>query len=78
MALYRYENDTFEIFYANDSECEEWNLAENLSEDTGDSIYTKGYYFAFCQPGCMVDSAPFGPYESEDIAYDAAVEMIEE
>lgn len=31
-----------------------------------------GYYFWFCFPGCLPDSEPFGPYETEEEAIAAA------
>lgn len=27
-----------------------------------------GYYWHFCFPGCLPDSQPFGPYETEEAA----------
>ena len=34
-----------------------------------------GYYFWFCFPGCMPDSSPEGPYETEEEAVEAAQDM---
>jgi hypothetical protein len=31
-----------------------------------------GWYFWTCLPGCLPDSDPFGPYESESAAIEAA------
>ena len=82
MAFYSYGSehgsDSFETFYANQFDCEEWNESEGLSEERGDSIYTEGWYFAFGQAGCLYDSSPFGPYQSEENAYNAAIELITE
>jgi hypothetical protein len=64
----------FEVFYANQYDVQEWNEHEDLE---GDDAYEQGYYFAFGLPGCLYDSNPFGPYSSEESAYDAAVEWIE-
>lgn len=36
-----------------------------------------GWYFWFCFPGCMPDSEPDGPYESEEAAIAAAREGCE-
>ena len=37
--------------------------------------YEAGYYFWSCFPGCMPDSDPFGPYDTEQAAIDAAQDM---
>ena len=34
-----------------------------------------GFYFWSCSPGCMPDSDPFGPYDTEQAAIDAAQDM---
>jgi hypothetical protein len=64
----------YEVFEANQWDCDEWNEAEGLSEDNGDTLYTPGYYFAYGQPGCLYDSAPYGPYEKYEEAIVAAEE----
>lgn len=36
---------------------------------------TGGWFFDYCLPGCLPDSAAFGPYASCDAAIDAARDM---
>jgi hypothetical protein len=71
MAFYQEQNQYFETFFLSESECEKWN--ENSEFD---SEYEPGYYYWFSMPGCYPDSDAFGPYETEELAYDAAVEFI--
>lgn len=53
----------YDVFYLNESDCEAMN-----ERDDWDG-YTPGYYFAFGFPGCMHDSAPFGPYATVEDAH---------
>ena len=63
------------VTYVNESECKEWNEAENLIYN-GDDIYTPGYYWAVCSPGCIPDSEFFGPFSTEMEAESAAEEQL--
>ncbi len=36
-----------------------------------------GYYYWYCFPGCLPDSEPFGPFETEDEALQDAREHAE-
>ena len=76
MAYYTVDSTTFEIFFASQMDCDEWNTAEGLRENLGDTLYTPGNYFWFTLPGCIPDSEPFGPYSTSDQAYEAAIEML--
>jgi hypothetical protein len=38
----------------------------------------RGWFFWYCFPGCMADSEPCGPYDSESAALDAAREGADE
>ena len=71
------EHGSFEVFYADESDCEQytetWTEEGNCSEDE-ESPYTPGWYWWACFPGCMPDSDPNGPYESEDAAEESAKE----
>jgi hypothetical protein len=40
--------------------------------DIDEQPYEDGWYFWYCFPGCLPDSDPHGPYESEDEALAAA------
>jgi len=39
------------------------------------TIVEPGYYWWTCMPGCMPDSSPFGPYETEAAAIEAAQDI---
>ena len=41
-----------------------------LDED-GERAYPSGFYYWFCLPGCLPDSSPFGPFETEQAAIEA-------
>ena len=34
-----------------------------------------GFYWWTCLPGCLPDSTPFGPYETEEAAIEAAQDI---
>ena len=61
-----------EVFYSR--ECDQtpetvfWN--EDDDEATG-----PGWYYWTCFPGCMPDSDPWGPFDSEDAAIEDAREQ---
>lgn len=61
--------ENLEIFYENDP-----NILKEWSEQNEEPP-APGYYFWFCFPGCLPDSEPIGPYETENEAYEAAKEM---
>ena len=69
------EYGSFEAFYADQDDCqqymENWRLEEPRGDDE-ESPYTPGWYYWACFPGCMPDSDPIGPYESEELAEQAA------
>lgn len=64
------------ITYLNEFECEERNQWEGLKESMGDSVYTEGYYWAVCSPGCIPDSDFYGPFRSESAAESDAEEVL--
>lgn len=64
------------ITYLSESDCEERNQWEGLSESKGDTVYTPGYYWAVCFPGCMPDSDFYGPFRSESAAEKDADEVL--
>ena len=80
MAYYTIENENYtayyELLYADQQDCDEWNEEEGLSEDNGDTLYTPGWYYAYGQPGCLYDSTPFGPYRKYEDAIVAAEQDI--
>lgn len=60
-----------EVFYA-----EEGELWDNSSDpDEYDGISPEGYYYWFCMPGCLPDSEPYGPYDTEEEAIADCREM---
>lgn len=54
-----------------DIETFEWS-DEEAQEYFEDREATGGWYFWFCFPGCMPDSQPVGPFETEQEAIDEA------
>ena len=51
-----------------------------LSENTSDTVfwdeddnepYGEGWYYWYCLPGCLPDSSPIGPFETEQAAIEA-------
>jgi hypothetical protein len=64
------------ITYLNDSDCKEFNDSEGLLESQGDTIYTAGFYWAVCHPGCIPDSDFSGPFASESVAESDAKEWL--
>jgi hypothetical protein len=69
-------------FYSDEArESDKWSLpdAETLYVDspTDDLVgedgepLPSGWYFWFCLPGCLPDSDPIGPYDTEEEAIEA-------
>ena len=58
-----------------------WMSAEDIAVDwidgDGDPM-GPGWYWWTCLPGCLPDSDPFGPYDSEDAALLDAREGLED
>ena len=44
----------------------------------GEEPLEPGWYYWYCFPGCLPDSDPFGPFESEETAIEAVREENEE
>lgn len=66
------ENDPYalpdvEVFYMDDSDCEECNT-EDTAVGLTERPYTPGWYYWYCFPGCLPDSDPIGPFDTEDEA----------
>lgn len=81
MAYYSHEVENygtqwFEVFYASQDDCDDWNLNEDLVQGFDDE-YQPGYYYAYGLPDHLHDSEPFGPYASEEDARIAAIEQLE-
>lgn len=60
----------FEVFYSDISE----QTSDTRFWNADDRPIGTGYFYWFCFPGCMPDSEPFGPFESEASAYRDAIE----
>ena len=67
-------------------EDDSWSLPDaeifhrELSENTPDTVFwheddnepfPAGFYYWYCLPGCLPDSSPFGPFETEQAAIEA-------
>lgn len=55
-----------EVFYWNEDD------VADAKQHGGAEELEPGWYYWFCFPGCMPDSEPIGPYETEQEAVDAA------
>jgi hypothetical protein len=55
-----------EVFYVSQLEVN-YNL-ENLDHADEYTLTEAGWYWWSCFPGCMPDSEPFGPFETEEEA----------
>jgi len=58
-----------EVFYVDTEEATE-NATGSACDDDDERDYLvrEGWYFWHCFPGCMPDSDPSGPYETEEAA----------
>ena len=61
-----------ETFHATREDLKEWSEEMGLEDPLPD-----GWYFWVCQPGCLPDSPPEGPYPSEAKAHEAALEFLD-
>lgn len=68
------ENDTYalpdvEVFYHDGR----WDDGDCFSPGvwSDDEPAPAGWYYWYCFPGCLPDSDPIGPYETEQAAFDA-------
>jgi hypothetical protein len=71
------EHDTYalpdiEIFYLTAEDGKDFPV-----DDDGDPMLP-GWYWWTCFPGCMPDSSPFGPFETEDEALSDARDNYDE
>lgn len=57
-----------EVFY-HDS-----NDPDGVGNGCADDTLESGWYYWFCFPGCLPDSDPVGPFETEQAAVNAAQE----
>jgi len=78
---YLYESDasdsyplpSLETFYL-----DETDLLDEAGSTPGGERLTAGWYYWSCFPGCLPDSDPHGPFDSEDAALEDAREGLEE
>tara|TARA_R110002020_G_scaffold417080_2_gene626259 strand:+ start:1675 stop:1917 length:243 start_codon:yes stop_codon:yes gene_type:complete len=61
----KYALPNVEVFYYTDY---------NYHVENPEEALEPGYYFWDCFPGCLPDSEPWGPYETEQKAIEAAQE----
>jgi len=60
-----------EVFYMNDDEAVNYAVMESAYGMDAEA----GWYWWSCFPGCLPDSEPFGPYDTEAEAVDAAQDI---
>jgi hypothetical protein len=58
-----------EVFRANKGDVADWNANTPDIRKGRQDKYTVGWYYWWCQPGCLPDSDPYGPYSSERQAW---------
>ena len=81
MAYVHLDNCSFELFYADEQVIYDWNqnvLAIDELYETNyyeEDKYEIGWYYQFGFPGYMPDSVPYGPFNTEEEAYNDAVEF---
>ena len=65
---YPYHLPDAEVFYR-----ELWENTPNTIfwDDIHLEPFPAGFYYWFCLPGCMPDSSPIGPFETEEEAIEA-------
>jgi hypothetical protein len=66
----------FEVFYATQADCVDLarpEIVQGLPEDER-TTYQPGWYWWACFPGCLPDSDPVGPFQSENDATSNALE----
>jgi hypothetical protein len=64
-----------EVFYAQMGQLFQADPGDEYGGETDNSL--AGWYWQACFPGCMPDSDPFGPFETEAEAIKAAQENID-
>ena len=63
---------SFEVFYHPD----DYDLNDSGSEEAG--LYDPGWYYWWCEPGCLPDSEPIGPFPVYWAAQKEATEELED
>jgi hypothetical protein len=51
-------------------DCEVFHLPDPFRD--GEQLYGVGWYYWYCFPGCLPDSDPVGPFDTESEAISAA------
>ena len=59
-----------EVFYLSQQQID----MDYRDSATGETGYTPGFYWWYCQPGCLPDSEPFGPFDTQELAEEAAAQ----
>jgi len=66
------EHGSFEVYHQSPA-CEEHGGAVEFAQgDCHECAMMSGWYWRACFPGCMPDSEPFGPFESEQAVIEDA------
>lgn len=61
-------------FHPDTSDTGSWmeEYGKRAMEEDNTVEYLVGWYFWYCQPGCLPDSEPYGPFKSEEAAMQEA------
>ena len=73
----QYSLPDVEVFYISDTEAAEERRREDECHCADDNAYLRssGWYWWTCLPGCLPDSDPSGPFDTEEEALDDAQDI---
>ena len=75
-AHYRYCTKCHSLVFFDHQTDDEGRLVADCEDcSTTNELQTEGWFYWFCLPGCLPDSEPFGPFDSERDALDDAREI---
>ncbi len=60
-----------EVFHLSHAEAMRINRDNGRADTDSDGWITEGWYYCYCLPGCLPDSEPYGPYDTEQDAINA-------
>jgi hypothetical protein len=61
-----------EIFFVTECDTEPGDVFHSLDDG---SFLGNGWYYWYCSPGCLPDSDPCGPFETEEKAHDEIIDQ---
>ena len=58
----------YEVFYVDEKAVSDSEATTSEDDGVEDGLWQEGWYYWICHPGCLPDSEPNGPHDSEDEA----------